>query len=351
MQGASTQQIQQYVSQLTGIAYDNVKSEMLLIGVLLILCYGACYLYVKGKLKLRFFLGGVMILTLIDLWHIDFKTLHWDNKTEMEKVFKTPDYVEWILKNEKTKNYEFRVVDLDNMTTNLYAYWRLHAVNGYQGAKIRIYQDMVDAATLANPTVWKLTNAKYIVSDKIIGDTTLVQVFKGSKNVFLNRGFLPRAFFASSYKVADGLQVLNNIRDGNFNPRDVVFFEKDPGLKIDPPDSTAKVQVVDYGIHHITLEAEASGNNLLFLSEVYYPAGWKAFIDGQQTEIYKTDYLFRSIVVPKGKHKIEFKFEPEGYYAGKKLTVTGNIVLILIFAGGVGGLYWRRKTHIEKTIV
>lgn len=82
---------------------------------------------------------------------------------------------------------------------------------------------------------------------------------------------------------------------------------------------------------------------MLFLSEVYYPAGWKAYIDGQETEIYKTNYLFRSIVVPKGKHKVEFKFEPETYYTGKKITLAGNIILILIFGTAIGGIFWKWK--------
>jgi len=341
MQGASQQQITQYISRVTDIAYENVKSEMLLIGVLLVACYGMCYLLVKGKIRVKLFLVGVILLTLFDLWHIDLKTLHWDNKTDMESAFKMPDYVDWILKNEKDKNYEYRVVDLDNLTTNAYANWRMQSVNGYQGAKIRNYQDMVDVAGLASRMVWKLTNTKYVISNKPVSDTSVVQVFQGSRYVFMNKDFMPRAFFVSSYQIADGLQILKNIAADNFDARKVVFFEKDPGVKIDTPDSTANVKVTDYGIHNITLEAEASGNNLLFLSEVYYPAGWKAFIDGQETEIYKTNYLFRSIVVPKGKHKIELKFKPEAYFVGRKIVRAGNVVLILVLVVGAGGVTYQ----------
>ena len=83
----------------------------------------------------------------------------------------------------------------------------------------------------------------------------------------------------------------------------------------------------------------------MYLSEVYYPAGWKAYIDGNPTEIYKTNYLFRGIVVPKGKHKIEFKFEPETFYTGKKIAIGTNIVLILLFITSVGGIYLKRKKN------
>jgi hypothetical protein len=342
-QGANQQQIQQYVSQISKVAYDNVKSEMLVIGFLLILCYGACYYYMKGKIKFQMFLVIIIILTVIDLWHIDFKTLHWDNKTEMD--FKMPDYVDWILKNEKN-TYDFRVLNLNNgqqVRENTLAYWRLQSLYGYHGAKMRIYQDMDDVAGLTNPAVWNISSTKYIISDKPYSDSSFTIVYKGSKYVILNKNVLPKAFFVSSYKVADGLQILNNIKDGNFNPGETVFFEKEPNIKIDKPDSTAKATITAYGIHNISIEAEATGNNLLYVSETYYPAGWKAYVDSQETEIYKTDYLFRSIVVPKGKHKIEFKFEPQTYYTGKKITMAGNVILILIFAAAIGGIFLKRK--------
>ena len=86
----------------------------------------------------------------------------------------------------------------------------------------------------------------------------------------------------------------------------------------------------------------------MFLSEVYYPAGWKAYIDGNETEIYKTDYLFRSILVPKGKHKIEFKFYPETYYFGKKISIGSNIVLIAIFGVGLAGFFINRKKQPKE---
>jgi hypothetical protein len=320
---------------------------MLVIGFLLLLAYGACWLFVKGSMKYQLFLIAIIVITIIDLWHIDFKTLHWDTKNENENVFKTPDYVDWILKNDKN-TYEYRVFDMQNLTTNIYAYWRLQSISGYQGAKMRIYQDMVDVAEINNPMVWKLMNTKYFIADKPYQDSAFTVVFKGSKFILRNNYFLPRAFFVSSYKVGGGLEILNNIKQGNFDPTKVAFLEKDPGMKVDAIDSTAKVSITAYDIHNITLDAEAIGNNLLYLSETFYPAGWKAYIDGQPTEIYKTDYLFRSIIVPKGRHKIEFKFEPETYYTGKKISIGANILLIIVFGISILGIFINRKKSVPE---
>ncbi len=351
-QGAPPQQISQYLKQITELAYSNVKSEMLLIGFLLLLMYALIYFFIKGKLQFKMFFTGLLILIIFDLWYFDFKTLHWDTKADSENVFKTPDYVDWILKNEKN-TYDFRVLNINKnqpVRENTLAYWRLENIYGYQGAKLRIYQDMDDVAGLFNPTVWGVTGTKYIISDQPYSDSSLIPVFKGSKYVLKNKNYLPKVFFVKSYKTASGIDILNNMKDNKFNPLEEAYFEKDPGLKIDAPDSTASVKITSFGIHDITIDAEASGNNLMFLSEVYYPAGWKAFIDGQETEIYKTDYLFRSVVVPKGKHKIEFKFEPETFYTGKKIAMGANFVLILVFAAAIGGIALKRKkTETSKT--
>lgn len=87
----------------------------------------------------------------------------------------------------------------------------------------------------------------------------------------------------------------------------------------------------------------ATGNNLLVLNEIYYPAGWKAYIDGKETEIYKTNYFQRSIVVPSGKHKVELKFYPDTYYTGKKISIAANVLVTLLLIGGAAGMVISRK--------
>lgn len=347
-QGASPQQIQQYVGQISQIAYDNVKSELLIVGVLLLASFGMIYLFVKGNIKYQVFLLSIILITVIDLWHIDFKTLHWDNKTDIESYFKTPDYVDWILKNEKDLN-SFRVLHLEKgqpVRENTLAYWRLQNNYGYQGAKLRIYQDMDDVVGMTNPAAWRLMSTKYIITDQPYNDSMFTTVFKGSKYILKNNNYYPKAFFVKGTKTASGIDILNSIKTGTVNPQETAFLEKDPGVKIDPADSTASANITGYDIHKVTIDAEASGNNLLFVSEVYYP-DWKVYIDGQPAEILKTNYLFRGVVVPKGKHKIEFKFEPETYYTGKNISMGTNILLAAIFGTAIGGIYFRRKKQQE----
>lgn len=347
-QGANQQQIQQYVSQISQIAYDNVKSELLIVGLLLLVSFAMCYFFVKGNIKYTIFLLSLIVITIIDLWHIDFKTLHWDNKTDIESYFKTPDYVDWILKNEKN-TYDFRVLHLEKgqpVRENTLAYWRLQNIYGYQGAKLRIYQDMDDVVGLTNPAAWRLMSAKYIITDQPYSDTMFTTVFSKSKYVLRNNSFLPKTYFLKNYKVAAGIDILNEIKSGKVNPQETAFLENEPDAKIEPADSTANAVITNYEIHKVTIDAEASGNNLLFVSEVYYP-DWNVYIDDQPAEILKTNYLFRGVVVPKGKHKIEFRFEPQTYYTGKNISIASNILLVAVLGIGIGGMYFRRKKQKE----
>jgi hypothetical protein len=159
--------------------------------------------------------------------------------------------------------------------------------------------------------------------------------------IYANTSALPRAFFVNRYEVADGLSILNRINARSFDPRYVAYLMEDPNIAIEPPHAAASAQIVNYGIHNIELKVTTAGNNLLFLSETYYPVGWKAFIDGKETPIYRANYLFRAVAVPPGIHKLELKFEPKGFYLGKNLSLAANVLIV----GGLGffGFDWWRK--------
>jgi hypothetical protein len=250
------------------------------------------------------------------------------DKAMQQQVFRAPDYVEFLQKDPAF----FRVLELENGQppyNNTLAYWRIQSAWGYQGAKMRALQDMADVADMYNPLVWNLMNVKYIISDRPDSNAALGLVFNGAgKKVYSNLSFLPRAFFVKRYEVTDGLSILSKIRDKAFDPQAVIYFMEDPKLQIEPPHPAARAEFLSYGIQDLELKVTTNGNNLLFLSETYYPKGWKAFIDGKETPIYRANYLFRAVVVPAGIHKLEMKFEPTGFYLGKNLSLVANFLVI-----------------------
>ncbi len=349
-QGANAQQISQYIKQqIIPNAYENSISDLRLHAFFILLVVGLAFMYSQGKVSVKLFLAGTILITVIDLWNVDFKTLHWDNPGDQNSAFNETDYTNWLL-TKAPDTYTYRVAEFSGgrlSTSNNLAYYRLHSFNGYQGAKIRIYQDAVDVAEGENPLLLTLGGVKYIISDKPLQVPSFVQVFKGSKYIYENANFIPLAYFPSEVKVESGINILNEVRDQKFNPKDIAYLEKEINVKLDKPDSTVSAKLIKGEIHELEYEVNASGNNLIVFSDIYIPFGWKAFVDDKETEIYKTDYFLRSVIVPNGKHTVKFKYEPAVYYTGKSISIGANILLGLILIAGIFGYAAGRKNPDE----
>jgi uncharacterized membrane protein YfhO len=77
----------------------------------------------------------------------------------------------------------------------------------------------------------------------------------------------------------------------------------------------------------------AREEKLAVFSEIYYPAGWKCYIDGKESKYFRVDWVLRGMVVPAGDHEIKFAFKPASYYVGNKISLASSVLLILLFAG------------------
>lgn len=86
--------------------------------------------------------------------------------------------------------------------------------------------------------------------------------------------------------------------------------------------------IAEYRNNSIVVNAETSHDGLLVLSEIYYP-GWKAYIDGQEVEILRTDYNLRGMCIPKGKHEVVMRFESESFSRGRMLTLSTVVVCVV----------------------
>ena len=158
-----------------------------------------------------------------------------------------------------------------------------------------------------------MTNTKYIILDNPVNLAGLVSVYSGNKTfVYENQNALPRAYFVNEVQKASAMEILNKVKNNQFDPKEIAFVE-DAELKVDKPDSTASVQIEKYADENIYLNVNASGNNFLFLGDTYLGKGWKAYIDGTETTIYRANHNFRGIVVSKGNHKIHFEYLPESF--------------------------------------
>ncbi len=340
-----------YNQQVIGLLYeffcDRVASDFLFAFMFLFAAFGALYLYLKRSLGLNI-LGAVLVVVIVaDLWRIDIQPMDPRPQTEQQQIFTAPDYVQY-LKQDTTL---YRVLLFENGQPpydNKLAYWKIQSAYGYQGAKMRWYQDIDDVAGVDNPLVWQLMNVKYIISNRPDSSQILGLVYNGPQyKVYLNRAFLPRAFFVNRYEVTSGLDMLQKMRSLAFDVRDVAYTTEDPHLSIEPPKEGAHAEYVKFGLQDLELNVTATGNNLLFLSEAYYPNGWQAYLDGNKVPIYRLDYLFRGVVIPAGTHTLTMKYEPQTYYTGKSLSLATNILLIGSL-GFLGFTSWRKRKAIRQ---
>lgn len=323
------------------ILFDNMIGDLYIFFFICAVTFGIIYFYVVGKLKTVPAFGALLLVLLFDMWRVDAKPMQYSSQTALKQAFTEPDYVSYI----KQDTSMYRVLELSDfqpITSNTLSYFDLQNAYGYSAAKLRSYQNMMEIAGITNPNVMRLLGIKYIISNK--PDSLLGQVvFRGSQLVIRNNDILPRAFFVDNYRVSSPLDILISLRDGTFNPAKTVYFVSNPDLHFVPPDTGASVKITDYEIQSMTLKVHATGNNFLVLSEVYYPKGWEAFIDGKPTKIYQSDYFLRGIDVPKGNHTVTLEFHPTVYYVGRDLSLGTNVLLLVGLVGIAGVSFVSKK--------
>jgi uncharacterized membrane protein YfhO len=96
------------------------------------------------------------------------------------------------------------------------------------------------------------------------------------------------------------------------------------------PDSTARIHLLEYQPNKLVYESESTYDQMVVFSEIYYPKGWKVTIDGKPADHFRVNYVLRSMIIPSGQHTIEYKFEPDSYWLGKKIALINTIVLFIL---------------------
>ncbi len=150
----------------------------------------------------------------------------------------------------------------------------------------------------------------------------------GYYEIFENTKAFPRAYLVSQYRVEKNPEKILSLMFKNIDLRKEVVLEEEPNLKLGQALGSARI--LSYTPDKIRVESNSEGNSLLFLSDTYYK-GWNAYLDGEKTKIYRADYTFRAVFVPKGKHEIIFVYEPTSFKFGLIAAFFG-----LIFILGIG---------------
>ena len=308
---------------------------------------GILWLFVKEKIKLPYFMAILGILILADMWTVNKRFLNDDSfvapKTETAYFKKLP-YEEAILQD---PDPHFRVL---NLTTNTFNESRtsyyLKSIGGYNAAKLRRYQDIISehiASTKMNMEVLNMLNTKYFI----------VKGQNGEPMPQYNPYAMGNAWYIDSVLVVntpnEESDALNVINLENTAVLDAKFadFVKDfvPGK-----DSTAQVKFLSYAPNALEYQSQATKDGIIVFSEIYYPYGWKAYIDEQPVEHFRVNYTLRALNVPAGEHHIRFEFIPD---AIKKAEPVSILCVVILYGTIIGGIVFalvrgRKKVDIKE---
>lgn len=355
-----------YLDNLETARISIFKASALRSFLFILLGAGVLFLYFRKKLNSKavvYVVLGLLILT--DLWMVNKRYLN-DNDfadaRRMEKPYPLMPANEYILSD---VDPDYRVLNMTsgNFTMDASASYYHKSLGGYHAAKLRRYQDLIEHrlfpeqaalintlqnkpndtainATLAGLTSINMLNTRYII---INPETPAL------RNPFA----LGNAWFVSEVQMLKDADEEIKALDG-FNPAqtalvDQRFSEQLQGYK-GGRDSASRIVLREYKPNKLTYDVTGGqGMQLAVFSEIYYPYGWKAFIDGQEAPIFRTDYVLRGLVIPAGQHTVVFSFEPESYSKGTLISYIGSALLLVLI---LAALYmeWRKKARAGKTV-
>lgn len=286
------------------------------------------FLYFKGIFrKQSVFVFTLSLLTLTDLYTIGHRYVNSDNFTEPvgnEAAFSMTEADREILKD--TSNY--RVLDVANMGGARSSYFH-KTIGGYHAAKLTRYNDLLEHQIYRNNMrVLDMLNTKYILS----GDQYEV-----------NPGALGNAWWVSGIDyVADADREMAALDSLDTRTR-AVADRKFSGLlgqaSVPAPGDT--VFETSYAPNRLTYKAHTSRGGIAVFSEIYFPWGWQATIDGKPAEIGRVNYVLRALRIAPGTHDIEFRFDPQSLRVTNTLGVTAVILIYILCIAAVAFWAWR----------
>ena len=296
--------------------------------IFVLLTAGLLLTFSFEKIKKHYFILGLAVIMLIDLWPINKRYLNNDNFTTKREVLQPfkPSSADLQILQDQDPN--FKVLNLAVNTFNDASTSYYHkSIGGYHGAKMRRYQELIThQISKNNMQVLNMLNTKYII-------------VPGSDNqpaAQRNTNALGNAWFVKSFKIVENADAeIEALSDFNAGEEAIIDkrFESLVGDFKYTSDSAAQVELISYQPNHLIYKSVSDHDELAVFSEIYYDKGWEAYIDGEPVPHFRVNYVLRGMKVPAGAHKIEFIFWPKAYFAGEKISLLSSVVLLLLLAG------------------
>jgi hypothetical protein len=320
---------------------------------------GAIFLAASAKIPFAIAVMGLVVLTMFDLMTVGSRyaahNLPSRGVDAVDLIEARARPLDRFLQREVVtdEGWSYRVFPvLDNPFNNAVPAYFYPSIGGYTGAKMGAYQDLIDHAIFSGPQglnvpVLSMLNTRFVTHTGAIPIPGFQVVFdEGHGVVMENTNVLPKAFFVDQVRTVNTpREALDIVASGTFDPSTEAVVETTDALSASA-DAQSNATVVTYRPRLIEIETQRSTDGFLVLSEMHYPPGWRAEIDGNEIPIYKTNYVLRGMPIPAGEHTVRLTFDPPSYVIGQPIAYGANIVLWLAIIGLVG-LSVRRRRHLS----
>ena len=329
---------------------------------LLIILVGCAVLlaYSFRKIKAWMAVACLIVLCTADMWDVNKRYLN-------DSMFSAPQPPAQFFQKTPTDeailqdpDKYYRVVNLavSTFNDNSTSYWH-KSIGGYHAAKLRRYQELIEA--YIQPELLELHQAVAETGgrlDSIRGDSifpvlnmlntkyAILPLQGGETAPVQNPWAMGNAWMAEQVVMADDADAeLMNLEMLKVHPRTAIFG-KQQDIKATLKTGTGEIRLTAYEANALSYEAETTGGVALF-SDIYYP-GWQCTIDGQPAEVLRANYVLRAVVLPAGKHTIEFRFDPQSLHTTEAIANTSLVALIVLLLALVGWEIYRRRQSKEE---
>ena len=308
--------------------------------ILVLLAASLIWFYIKKKISENLVIVAITILVVFDLVQVDRRYVNAENfmaARMVEQPFQKSAADMQILQDTTRYRVYEQSIGLNGARTSYFH----SSIGGYHGAKPGRLADLADFYLYQGKMApLNLLNVKYVIT----------QDEEGAEQVQINPQANGNVWFVQNVKfVPDAnaeimaLENLNTLQTAVVQDNYKSLIEK----QLFTEDTTATIKLTEHKPNYLKYESSSQNERLAVFSEVYYPDGWNAYIDGEKASYFKADYILRAMMVPEGKHIIEFKFEPQVVETGGTISLASNIILLLIILGALF-MSFRNRTNSEE---
>lgn len=287
----------------------------------------------REKISMTIGMAAIIGLAALDCLMIDKRYLNESNfERTRNQGLPGPSAADNFILNDKSPGY--RVLNLLNPFNEGHTSQFHSSVGGYHGAKMGRYQELIEQqiSTEMNELIQGLQSG--VRNFEALGVLNMLNTkyFKYSdeaNGVISNNTANGAAWLVSEIVSASSAnEELDQLGDLNTKMAAVVNTTQFP-LERAQFSTSGQIRVTEHTPRKITYQSSTTGDAFVVFSEIYYPKGWVATIDGEETEILRSNYVLRALEVPAGEHEIIFEFNPRAYLLGSKI----NMVVAFIFVG------------------